>query len=53
MLLVEDSRGLVEIHRDGRIRTQLPLDDAVQADLEGILEEAMGRSSVGPLDRAP
>lgn len=49
LLLAEDSRGLIEIRRDGRIRTRPPVDDAVREDLERILETALERSTSGAL----
>lgn len=40
-VIVEDSKGLVEIHNDGRLEATPPLDDAVRSDLMEVLRGAV------------
>lgn len=44
-LHLEDSRGLVDLTRQGRVVAQPPLDEAVVGDLEELLEAADERSA--------
>lgn len=41
-VVLEDSKGLVEIHATGRIEATPPLDEAVRGDLLEVLERVLG-----------
>jgi hypothetical protein len=42
-VVIEDSKGMVEIHASGRVKAKPPLDEAVRGDLVEILGEAVAR----------
>lgn len=42
-LILEDSKGLVEIHDAGRVKATPPLDDAVRGDLMDVLRATLER----------
>lgn len=44
-VVIQDSKGRVEVDRQGRVTAQPPMDDAVRGDFLDVLTATVGRSS--------